>query len=206
MTPPARPVVTRLCECGCGGWTELAKHTDSRRGVVRGDPLRVVEGHAARLPRRVPRTDCRACGVTLTDENANRRTNRPGRHFIGICRRCAEDQRRERHAPRDRENCDICGAVETVTRAGRVRRPARDHDHATGKQRGILCSRCNTGIGMLGDDPQRIIDAAAYLLNHGTYGQLTPASLAPVVRAWLGVAEPADEELSGQLSLLGEAP
>lgn len=41
---------------------------------------------------------------------------------------------------------------------------AVDHDHATGKIRGLLCSNCNTGIGKLGDNAERVRSAMEYLL------------------------------------------
>lgn len=37
-----------------------------------------------------------------------------------------------------------------------------DHDHKTGKVRGMLCVRCNTGIGMFRDSPALIAAAHAY--------------------------------------------
>lgn len=40
---------------------------------------------------------------------------------------------------------------------------AIDHDHATGKVRGLLCMLCNTAIGKFGDDPVMLRQAADYL-------------------------------------------
>jgi hypothetical protein len=38
-----------LCQCGCGGSTNLAPGTDSRRGWVKGQPVRFIIGHRAKL-------------------------------------------------------------------------------------------------------------------------------------------------------------
>jgi len=59
--------------------------------------------------------------------------------------------------------CAICG---TTVWNGRHARPHVDHDHATGKVRGILCSECNTGLGKFRDDPELIRRALAYLSDH----------------------------------------
>lgn len=42
-----------------------------------------------------------------------------------------------------------------------------DHDHKTGKVRGLLCKPCNLAIGALGDSYEGVMRAANYLLEAG---------------------------------------
>lgn len=57
--------------------------------------------------------------------------------------------------------CAICGTTEP----GGKGRFHVDHSHADKQVRALLCHGCNTGIGSLGDDPDRLMAAAAYLLS-----------------------------------------
>lgn len=57
--------------------------------------------------------------------------------------------------------CLICGSLPTSQRHFSV-----DHCHETGRIRGILCAKCNTGIGLLGDDVERLKKSVAYLEKH----------------------------------------
>jgi hypothetical protein len=54
-------------------------------------------------------------------------------------------------------NCECCG-VELVKNVN------CDHDHETGKFRGWLCSKCNLGIGLLGDTLESVLRAVDYLM------------------------------------------
>lgn len=45
--------------------------------------------------------------------------------------------------------CAICGKSETTKRGESVQRLSVDHDHRTGKVRGLLCSKCNPALGYL---------------------------------------------------------
>lgn len=67
----------------------------------------------------------------------------------GVCAVCRQEERDLIAAVRD----EVC----------RIRRLAVDHDHQTGKIRGLLCNRCNRALGMLGDDYKLLEAGAKYL-------------------------------------------
>jgi len=56
------------------------------------------------------------------------------------------------------KKCWICGEEGPVYRELSV-----DHDHKTGNLRGLLCGKCNTGLGYFKDSPEVLRTAALYI-------------------------------------------
>lgn len=69
--------------------------------------------------------------------------------------KCSEEEIKQVLA---RNTCDICGCLPKSTK-----RHSIDHDHQTGKIRGLLCDDCNTGLGKFKDDVGYLEDAINYL-------------------------------------------
>ncbi len=55
--------------------------------------------------------------------------------------------------------CKICG----LTPVDNNKSLAVDHDHKTGKIRGLLCNNCNVAVGFLKDNPELGIKITSYL-------------------------------------------
>lgn len=96
---------------------------------------------------------CKACGKKCRRPEQNRIYNL--RHKYGI----SEDKYIKLLVAQGRR-CAIC---QTASPGGQGNVFHVDHDHATGEIRGLLCTKCNTGIGHLNDDPDRLEAAAKYL-------------------------------------------
>ena len=52
--------------------------------------------------------------------------------------------------------CAICGKSDKTMLAV-------DHDHSTNRIRGLLCTRCNPGLGFFGDSKDNLVSAVRYL-------------------------------------------
>ena len=50
--------------------------------------------------------------------------------------------------------CEICGAIDSLV---------VDHSHTLNTIRGVLCARCNTGLGFFQDDAKKLALAIKYL-------------------------------------------
>jgi hypothetical protein len=85
---------------------------------------------------------CRACRATY--RNANCR---------GKFRSVISDEKLAELKATTHE-CVICGADKPLV---------VDHDHVSGKVRGMLCNHCNRGLGHFRDDPTLLEFAAQYL-------------------------------------------
>lgn len=65
------------------------------------------------------------------------------------------------------EECSICKSKEPGGRSKESGQFHIDHDHETEIVRGLLCTTCNVGIGMLKHSPQILLAAIGYLAKRG---------------------------------------
>jgi hypothetical protein len=182
----------RLCGCGCGERlvAPKSKHRPGHqfRGVTKSESHRQKireslsrRGEAIRASART----CPRCGLHKSAAEFGKQ----GKRRSSYCLPCRRMDRREwdaknpeitkrrnrlrsfyvTHGIREPEYlkllekqngcCAICGTDDPSPKD----RLVIDHCHKTLEIRGLLCCRCNSGIGYFFDDPERLINAAHYV-------------------------------------------
>lgn len=151
-----------LCECGCGKRTEI--ESDSFITGHWNASLKMNQ-HGTVMCYRLTHCRCElCCKVKL---NANRSKALHDRYGLTI-----DDLHGIIQTQGNR--CMICER----TLAPYGMKPGReqggggethiDHDHATGKFRGVLCRSCNQGLGKFRDDPSVLLRASLYVRSCGS--------------------------------------
>ena len=184
------------CPGGCGNLKRVvAKLCCECRYKV--GPHRVCRGCNKKLPisafririraSKKPRSRCKKCEAAATREyNAQLSPERteeivrqkrqwekdnPEKHRLQILRHririlglTAETDRIVR-AVETTTSCIICGR--TPKEAGTMKGLHIDHCHRSKKFRGLICGKCNVGLGHFDDDPDHLRAAADYVTRHG---------------------------------------
>lgn len=124
-----------------------------------------------------PRTDCKACSTEVhrryVEKNKDRINEKRRKNYQNLLtgiklkvsragvrtRYNLSDDQYRKMLQRQKGRCAICHVSQDAAR----RRFDVDHCHKTGIIRGLLCIRCNRGIGLLRDDFTIIKRAMRYL-------------------------------------------
>lgn len=117
---------------------------------------------------------CRLCGVEKPISEFYFRKD--SKHYRSECKDCLRKitsfrntgwtpEKYEEAYIRQDGRCAICGCK---LNSSRYTRFAGDHDHKTGKLRGLLCTNCNTALGLFKDSIERLEAAKEYLIKHST--------------------------------------
>ena len=148
---------------------------DSKHSVNSGKPHRGNPEPSQRSTREgvetrhgEPLKSCNSCGNEKPPSDFYKKDWKTGR-LDGICKGCRIVKQRERNLGiTDEEYWSLyhrqggkCGICRRRLYSKRYKRFAVDHDHETGRIRGLLCTNCNTAIGLLRDCPnalERAID------------------------------------------------
>lgn len=154
----------------------VRKWQENNRGRVRDIQKRYVKNHADRIkeqrhqsreqnPERVKahnrRNYLRNGGKEKSRLRARQRRASDPKKVLFDYRKWRYGITREEYEAmfqRQGERCASCGSSEAGFRGWHI-----DHCHTTGIVRGILCRKCNLGIGYFDDDTEKLLAAVRYL-------------------------------------------
>lgn len=114
---------------------------------------------------------CRICGTEKPLTKAHYYFRSETNTFRTDCKECTKEAEMKRkfgisfseyHALLKAQGyrCEICRCK---LESSRYTKFAVDHCHKTGKLRGLLCTNCNTGLGLFKDSEERLSSAIKYL-------------------------------------------
>ena len=172
------------CKISNSNWqkTHRAERTDYNRRLLKSRPglkatynkTALLKGKAAFENDEKKRAIEKKCSLCKETKPASAfylsNTNKDGLH--GWCKECSDKKTKENGrkrlglTPEEYESlfnrqgrvCAICGAAVSGKKDFHL-----DHDHVTGKIRGILCRHCNSILGMAKDDIVILQKAITYL-------------------------------------------
>jgi hypothetical protein len=165
---PVGPIKVRVSikpdECAEDGCAEPVK----AKGLCKMHYQRLLRhGHTMYRDRK---TAANPCAIDACDNHA---------YAKGLCHAHYLKQRKWRAAGVDasryqemlREQGGVCAICHKPEKhkdglSGKAKDLAIDHDHNTGAVRALLCSACNTALGLFCDDPALLDAAKAYLHKH----------------------------------------
>lgn len=143
---------------------------DSKHSVNSGEPHRGNPEPSHRSTREgvetrhgEPTKLCKGCGQVKPDSEFYKKDRSTGRRD-GICKSCRIIKNREKTLGITEDQYwelyhkqgGRCGICRRRLYSKRYKRFAVDHCHTSGKIRGLLCSNCNTAIGLLKEDPNAL--------------------------------------------------
>jgi hypothetical protein len=179
----------QTCKCGCGQPVKTAIRTRPDRGWIKGHPLKYLHGHNRQVSPKEERAGfkfCSCCG----EEKPRSEFHKHSGHSSGlqsVCKCCNKAKHavwRKANKGKDawyafkwrlRTKFKITlenylemlknqgGACAICDRKVDDRRMAVDHDHKTGKIRGLLCIGCNFILGSAKDSVPVLEAAIGYL-------------------------------------------
>jgi len=127
-----------------------------RRARIRADP----DLHAAERAKLAERARLRRAQIKADPELREKHVQRVrDRFYVDAYGITLEEY--ESLSAAQGDLCAIC--LRPQPEWSRMQRLAVDHCHETGKVRGLLCDRCNRGIGLLGHHEERLRRAADYV-------------------------------------------
>jgi len=100
---------------------------------------------------------CTVCSEPFTDTTHQNK--------FKMCERCRPHRNQFYRAGLTGRECEMLLEQKTCKICGTDQNLCHDHCHSTGKPRGRLCHKCNTGLGLFGESAALLKKAIDYLDN-----------------------------------------